>query len=232
MSDAEKIELKAQDRITQAGILIVEQLGLTLLLDSYKFPEPHQGKMKTVANDGTLKIEGPVNELLKSSMIKKKDDKSTYFGIWNHTEITDPAGHKSSSDEVMGGDFLVVLVNNRLATHTDFKGENGDLQLKMDGQSMFTPRDGVTINDLINTVTDANGNYLGEFHLTAKSSKPNMLEINASYKYHELYLGDVEAHINLDPEDLYRSASFEVEQKYNPPPPPPIAVPSNYSPSK
>ena len=220
MANVENIDIKPQDRIAQAGILLVEQAGMSLLSDAYKFPEQTRGHIDSVGADGTLQIDGSADETMKSSLLAKHEDRGTYMGLWNHTEIKDRQGKTQVVDQVMGGDMLVVLVNNRLANHIDFKDDNGQVQYQMEGQTQFTPKDGV-INDSTSTISDASGNYLGEVHIVAKpaAKQANSLEITASYKYHDTYLGDVGAIMILDQQNHYRSADFQLLQRYNPPPP-------------
>lgn len=228
MSDIQNVEMKPQDRIAQAGILLVEQAGMALVSDAYKFPNTSTGHIQSIGNDGTLKIDGAFNETVKTTMKARHDDKSTYFAIWNHTDVVDSLGQSHNVDQINGGDFLTVLVNNRLGSHTDFKANDGSTQLQMDGQTAFTPKDGV-INDSSNVIKDAAGNYLGEVHIVAKPTQnPNVLGIAAQYKYHDIYLGDVGALITLDPNSGYKTADFQIEQVYNPPPPapPPAAAPA------
>lgn len=227
MANIENVDIKPQDRIAQAGILLVEQAGMSLLSDAYKFPEQTQGHVDSLGGEGTLNISGPVDETLKSSLVAKHEDRGTYMGLWNHTEIKDKQGNSQVVDQVMGGDMLVVLVNNRLANHIDFRDNSGQVQYQMEGQTQFTPKDGV-INDSTSTISDANGNYLGEVHIVAKPSakQPNGLEITASYKYHDTYLGDVGAMMLLDPTNQYHSADFQLVQRYNPPPAPPPPAPT------
>lgn len=223
-----EVELKAADRLTEAGILLTEQVGMSLVSDAYKFPQVQRGSIKPEGNDGTLKIEGPVHQLVRTSMKERHDEGSSYFATWTHSDLMDPIGRSlGSKDQVAGGDFLVVLTNNRLGSHIDFKGQDGSTKLQMDGQTQLTPKDGV-IRDAINIISDANGNYLGEVHLVAKPSQANVLNITASYKFKDTYLGDVELVMTLDPNTQYKSADIELRQKYNPPPfvPPPAPAPA------
>lgn len=222
MANIENVDIKPQDRIAQAGILLVEQAGMSLLSDAYKFPEQTRGHIDSVGADGTLQMSGSVNETIKSTLVAKHEEHGSYMGLWNHTEIKDQRGNTQTVDQVMGGDLLVVLTNNRLANHIDFKDSNGQLQYQMEGQTQFTPKDGV-INDSSSTISDADGNYLGEMHIVAKPSakQRNGLEITATFKYHDTYLGDVGAFMILDPDKQYRSADFQLVQRYDPPPPPP-----------
>ncbi len=221
MGQSNDVDLKPSDRLAEAGIMVVQQAGMALLSDAYQFPQVTNGKMAPEGNDGTLRVEGPFNELLKTFMKERHDNNSTYFGTWTHTDVTDRLGRSlSSKDEVNGGDFLVVLTNNRLGSHTEFKRADGSLQFQMDGQTQLTPKDGV-IRDSVNTITDAAGNYIGEVHLVAKPSQANVLNINAQYKFRDTYLGDVELIMTLDPSTNYQSADIALSKKYNPPPPPP-----------
>lgn len=225
MANIENIEIKAQDRIAQAGILLVEQAGMALLSDAYKFPQNTKGTIEAVGNDGTLKIEGPVNETMKSSLVAKREEHGSYMGLWNHTEIN-RNGQTQVVDQVMGGDFLVVLVNNKLANHIDFKNPDGSVEFQMEGQTTFTPKDGV-INDSTSTVSDGAGNYLGDVHIVAKPSKqPNGLEISAQYSYKGTYLGDVGAVMLLDPSRQFRHAEFQLLRRWSPPPPAPLPTPA------
>ncbi|MBX9693156.1 MAG: hypothetical protein K2Z81_12275, partial [Cyanobacteria bacterium] len=149
----------------------------------------------------------------------RHDTGSTYFGTWTRTDVMDRMHRSlSSKDEVNGGDFLVVLANNRLGSHTDFKLPDGSLQFQMDGQTQLTPKDGV-IRNSANTITDAQGNYLGDVTLIAKPVAGNVLNVTASYKFKDTYLGDVELVMTLDPSTQYSSADIKLQQKYNPPPP-------------
>lgn len=221
-----EVEMKAGDRLAEAGILLTEQAGMALISDAYKFPQVQRGTIKPEGNDGTLKIEGPVHQLLRTSMKERHDEGSSYFATWTHSDVMDPIGRSlSSKDQIAGGDFLVVLANNRLGSHTDFKAADGSTKLQMDGQTQLTPKDGV-IRDAINTITDANGNYLGEVHLVAKPTQPNVLNITASYKFKDTYLGDVELVMTLDPNNQFKSADFQLQQKYNPPPFVPAPTPA------
>lgn len=221
MANLENIDIKPQDRIAQAGILLVEQAGMSLLSDAYQFPQQTRGHIDTVSGDGVLHITGPVDETMKTTLTAKHEDHGTYMGFWNHTENKNSQGMTQVVDQVMGGDMLVVLVNNKLANHIDFKDLNGQIQYQMEGQTLFTPKDGV-INDSTSTISDADGNYLGEVHIVAKpaAKTPNGLEITATYKYHETYLGDVGAVMLLDSKSQFKSADFELMQRYDPPPPP------------
>ena len=177
------VDLKPADRIAEAGVMIVQQAGMALLSDAYQFPTVTGGKISPEGADGTLKVEGPFNELLKTFMKERHDDKSTYFGTWTHTDVMDRMRRNlTGKDEVNGGDFLVVLANNRLGSHTDFKLPDGTLAFQMDGQTQLTPKDGV-IRDATNTITDSAGNYLGEMHLVAKPTAGNVLNVTAQYKY-------------------------------------------------
>lgn len=229
MSEVKDIELKPADRIVEAGVLLAEQVGMSLVSDAYKFPEIQKGSIKPEGNDGTLRIEGPVHQLVRSTMKSRHADQGTYFAVWTHTDVSDRMGRSlSSKDQVAGGDFLVVLVNNKLGSHTDYKSADGKLQMQMDGQTLFTPKDGV-IRDITNTISDGQGNYMGEMRLVAKPVQGNVLSIAAQYKFKDTYLGDLELSFTLDPNTNYTSADFEIKQSYNPPPAPapvpPVAAP-------
>lgn len=227
MSQVNDVEMKPGDRIAEAGILLAEQAGMALISDAYRFPQVLSGTIKPEGSDGTLKIEGPVHQLVKTTMKERHDSGSTYFATWTHSQVMDPIGRTlSTKDQVAGGDFLVVLTNNRLGSHTDFKAADGNLKIQMDGQTQLTPKDGV-IRDATNTITDAAGNYLGEMRLVARPTQANVLNITASYKFKDTYLGDVELVMTLDPKTQYTSADIQIQQKYNPPPVvPPQAAPA------
>ena len=225
MSEAHDVELKPADKLAEAGIMLVQQAGMSLLSDSYQFPQALRGKITPDDKDGSLNVQGPFNESLKTFMKERHDEKTTYFGTWTHTDVMDQSHRNiSTKDEVNGGEMMVVLATNRLGSHTDFKRADGSLQFKMDGQTQLTPKDGV-IRDATNVFTDENGNYIGEMHLVAKPVAGNMLGIAAQYKYHDTYLGDVELVMTLDPNTQYSSADIQLAKKYNPPPPPPVAPP-------
>jgi hypothetical protein len=237
MSDAQNVELKPEDRMAQAGIVLVEQVGMSLFSDAYSFPKTTQGHMQTVDRDGTLKIDGPVDELVKTSMMFKKDESTTQFGTWNHLEATDGSGKSLAKvDQVNMGFLLDVLLSGKMGSHTDFRGSDGRVQFSLDGLTVLTPHDssagtmsGKTLpdpgkpytNDTTSTIKDADGNYVGDVHVTARpTGKGNVLDINATYNYKDTYVGDIEAIITVDPAN-HNKASFEIKKAYNPPPPKP-----------
>ncbi len=225
MGESHDVEVKPADRLAEAGIVLVQQAGMALVNDAYQFPVVSSGKIVPSGNDGTLSVKGPYDEYLKTFM-KQRDDGKTYFGTWTHTDILDSQKQKNSvKDEVNGGDFTVILVNNRLGSHTDFKDANGDTLFQMDGQTQLTPKDGV-IRDSINVLSDNAGNYMGEVHLVAKPVAGNVLDVTAQYRYHDTYLGDVELVMTLDPKTNYTSADIQIAKKWNPPPPPPPVAPA------
>lgn len=229
MGESHDVEVKPADRLAEAGIVLVQQAGMALLSDAYQFPASNTGKITPSGNDGTLSIQGPYSEYVKTFM-KERDDGKAYFGTWTHTDILDAQKKKvSAKDEVNGGDFTVILVNNRLGSHTDFKDGNGGLLFQMDGQTQLTPKDGV-IRDAVNVLSDSSGNYMGEVHLVAKPVAGNVLGIVAQYKHHDAYLGDVELVMTLDPKTNYTSADIQIAKKWNPPPP--VVVPPTAAPAK
>lgn len=240
MSDAQNVDLKPEDRMAQAGIVLVEQVGMTLLSDAYKFPQSTTSHIKA-ADDGTLTIDGPIDETIKTSMMFKKDDKTTQFGTWNHTEMADASGKTfAKADQVNMGFLLDVLLTGKMGSHTDFRAADGSILFSLDGLTMLDPRDrspgtmtGRSLpdpgkpytNDTTSTVKDSAGNYLGDVHIVAKpDAQGNVLDIMATYKYKNTYVGDIEAIITVDPKD-HHNATLKIMKEYNPPPPPPDPPP-------
>jgi hypothetical protein len=241
MSDAQNINLKPEDRMSQVGMILAEQAGLSLLSDTYKFPETNTGHMQ-VTTDGLMKIDGPLDTYARTSMMFKKDDKTTQFGTWNHTEFLDQNGNATAKvDQVNMGFLLDVLITNKMGSHSDFTGADGKPMLSLDGMTMMTPKDGSAgalggtalpdpgktyTNDSSYTIKDAAGNYLGDVHMMAKpKGAANVLDITAAFSVKGNYVGDIEEIITVDPNDHSRS-SFQLLQEYNPPPPPPPAAPA------
>jgi hypothetical protein len=201
MSDAQYVELTPANRIAQAGMVLVEQVGMSLLSDAYKFPENSKGQIKTVGNDNILKFDGPVDETVKTFMMYKQDEKTKEIGTWNHTESIDADGKTQATiDQVNRGFLLDVLLTGKLGSHTDFKGPDGAVQIKMDGFTVLTPKDltpgssppggswdlpmkgNVYVADSTNTISTPDGKYLADLHLTAKpGAERNTLDIIATY---------------------------------------------------
>jgi hypothetical protein len=249
MNEVKYVDLKPADRMTQAGLAIVEEAGMAFFSEAYKFPEVTTGHMRTVDNQGTLKIDGPVNEFAKTSMIFKADDSTTQFGTWQHTEMIDASGHVLQKIDLVNMakinpfndlDLEPVMITGKMGTRTDFRGPDGAVQFSLQGKTIYDPRDyspgGMSGNklpdpgkpythDSRNTITDAAGNYVGDIALVAKPvGQGNVLDITAKFSSKGNYIGDVEALITVDPYDQ-RNADFQIRRKYDPPPPPKPAQP-------
>lgn len=237
MGEAQEIDLKASDEIAQAGMVLVEQVGMTLLSDAYKFPKSSGGKMET-DDLGTVKIDGAVDQVIKMKMLYKQDEASKYIGSWNHLDIEDSSGVPMMTvDKVNGGYLLDILLTNKLGTHADFRGANGDLKVQMDGRTALIPHDatkpaeGSNFNNVVpnmgvadstSTIKDPDGNYIGEMRLLAKPKKgaDNVLDIVASYSKGETQLGSVQMILTIDPKNV-RKGDYKIIM-HDPPPPPPV----------
>jgi hypothetical protein len=201
MSDARNVELTPANRIAQASMVLVEQVGMSLLSDAYKFPESSKGHIKTVNDAGLLKFDGPVDEYVKTSMMYKQDEKTKQIGTWNHTECLDADGKTQATvDKVNMGYLLDVLISGKLGSHTDFKGVDGGVQIKMDGLEQLTPHDtspqptpppggwslpmtgNIYIADSTNKISAPDGTYIADVQLTAKpGTDRNTIDIVAVY---------------------------------------------------
>lgn len=238
------LDLQSTDRMAQVGNVLVEQAGMALLSDAYKFPQVTEGHIQSVTADGVMKVDGPFNEYVKTAMMFKTDDRTSEFGTWNHTEIVDLNGRPLSKVDMtnMGvinpfsnSKLSNVLLTGKLNSHTDFWAPDGSKQFSLDGWSKFDPKDfspgGMKGNqypdlgtpyatDTTNTISDPKGNYLGEFHLVARQKdRPNVLGITATFMRSGTYMGDVEAVLTVDPAKR-DCATFQITRKYAPPPPP------------
>jgi hypothetical protein len=237
MGEAQEIDLKASDEIAQAGMVLVEQVGITLLNDAYKLPKMSGGKMET-DDMGTVKVDGVVDQVIKMRMLYKQDEASKYIGSWNHLDIKDSAGVPMMTvDKVNGGYLLDILLTNKLGTHADFRGANGDLKIQMDGRQSLIPHDatkpaeGKTLENMVpsmgvadaaSTIKDPDGNYIGDIRLLAKPKKgtDNVLDIVATMSRGETQLGAVQMILTIDPKNI-RKGDYKIIM-HDPPPPPPV----------
>lgn len=239
MGEAQEIDLKASDEIAQAGMVLVEQVGMTLLNDAYKFPKTSGGKMET-DDLGTVKVDGAVDQVIKMKMLYKQDEASKYIGSWNHLDIKDSTGIPMMTvDKVNGGYLLDILLTNKLGTHADFRGSDGRLMVQMDGRTSLIPNDAAKpaegkslenmvpnmgVADASGTIKDPDGNYLGDIRLVAKPrGSGNVLDIVATMSKGETQLGSVQMILTIDPKNI-RKGDYKIFM-HDPPPPPPAPLP-------
>ncbi len=240
MGEAQEIDLKASDEIAQAGMVLVEQVGMTLLSDAYKFPKTSGGKMET-DDLGTVKVDGVVDQVIKMKMLYKQDEASKYIGSWNHLDIKDSTGVPMMTvDKVNGGYLLDILLTNKLGTHADFRGADGQLKVQMDGLTALIPNDaakpaeGKSLNNMVpnmgvadatNRIKDADGNYLADMRMVAKpKGEGNVLDIVATLSRGETQLGSVQMILTIDPKNI-KKGDYKIIMHDPPPPEPPAPAP-------
>lgn len=144
-------------------------------------------------------------------------------------------------DKVNGGYLLDILLTNKLGTHTDFRGADGQLKVQIDGRQSLIPNDaakpaeGTSLQNMVpnmgvadasGTIKDAEGNYIADMRLLAQpKGEGNVLNIVASYSRGETQLGSVQMILTIDPKNI-RKGDYKIIM-HDPPPPPPPTVPDS-----
>lgn len=223
----EKEDLKAGDRVAQAGVALVEQ---ALFADRNTFPNKIEGSINLPDKNGSVQLDLPNVEFVNTVRQHDKDGGASNTKVYheNIDTITDKNGKKVQTIDEQSQGFLLDVNSTNTYPWCKTIVRNGDGILKYQTQGIcnVTTQNGV-FKDATFIVLDSDGKQLPvQIHIVGQATGPDSLKVSATTIFADKdgkpivdvttgrpqVLGKIEATLTVDPDNPQRGARIKMEK--------------------